>query len=101
MAEATAIVTSIPPKPATPDTCFVHVYNDGANMRVSQDFWCADDAIDYLADTSRDGYAYTVELTPDGPVKHDFDDAADEYRAEQHAELGHQIGLSRWYHGSR
>ena len=101
MAEANAIVTSISPKPATPESRWLRVYDDGDAMRTSEDFWCEDDALDFLADTDREGYAYSVEMMPDGPVKHGLEDAADAYRAEQHAEFRQQMALTHFYHGAR
>lgn len=97
MAEATAIVTSIPPKPATPASRYLHVYNDGDAMRVSEDFWALDEAVEYLGDTDRGGYAYSVEMTPAGPVKRDLEDDALDWRAEQRAEMRSQARLAHWY----
>ena len=97
MAEATAIVTSIPPKPAPPASHYVHVFNDGDAMRVSEDFWSLDEAVEYLGDSDRSGYAYSVELTSAGPVKHDLEEDALDWRAEQWLELREQTRLGHWY----
>jgi len=101
MAEATTIVTLTRATPASPESRFIHVYRDHDAMRVSEDFWAVDEAIEFLGDGSLDGYAYSVKLTAAGPVKRDLEEEALDWRAEQRAEARHQVGLSRFYNSAR
>ena len=65
-------------------------------MRVSEDFWSLGEAVEYPGESDRAGYAYSVELTLNGPVKHDLEDDALDWRAEQWLELREQMRLGHW-----